>query len=135
MAKLAVEWEWFFAAQTGLECSKRFQFSLTAAVRISVLLSSITVFTPPTSCEVEASEPDLTWRSQVLIAKALNSRSRRSAERFHEANKSSDGFHNQWDALNWTQLKNFGVSRIAPAGPTAFKIGMWDGSDVADYAE
>ena len=52
-----------------LECSKRFQFSLTTAVIISVfqvLKGSILVFTPITGCEVAASELNLTWHSQVL---------------------------------------------------------------------
>ena len=58
----------------------------------------------------------------------------RSAERFHEANKSSEGLS---QPMGWPQLdpaqKLFGVSRTAPTGPTAFEIG--EGSDVADSAE
>ncbi len=94
MAKFTAEWEWFFAAQTGLECSKRFQFSLTAAVMISVFSSS------PSSCLPLSRVVMLRLQSPTSRApmarsspyrKALNSRSRRSAERFHEANKSSEG--------------------------------------------
>ena len=64
-----------------------------------------------TGCEVEDSEPNLTWHSLKSL-----SQSPEIALKFARLNgstrliKAPRGLLSQWDGLNWTQLENFLVS-------------------------